>query len=56
MPPIEVRKLVDVINDDDGRDRRNYAMLMMARLGMHAEEVEVITDQSPIATLTAAPW
>ena len=38
MSPSEVLKLIDTINDD-GRGRRNYAMLMMARLGLRAEEV-----------------
>ena len=43
MPPVEVRKLIDAIHDDDGRGRRNYAMLlMMARLGLRAEEVVAI--------------
>ena len=43
LPPVEVRKLIDAIHDDDGRGRRNYAMLlMMARLGLRAEEVVAI--------------
>ena len=43
MPTVEVRKLIDAIHDDDGRGRRNYAMLlMMARLGLRAEEVVAI--------------
>ena len=43
MPPVEVRKLIDAIHDDDGRGRRNYAiLLMMARLGLRAEEVVAI--------------
>ena len=43
MPPLEVRKLIDAIHDDDSRGRRNNAMLlMMARLGLRAEEVIAI--------------
>ena len=43
LPPVEVRKLIDAIHNDDGRGRRNYAMLlMMARLGLRAEEVVAI--------------
>ena len=43
MPTVEVRKLIDAIHDDDGRGRRNYAiLLMMARLGLRAEEVVAI--------------
>ena len=40
MPSGEVRQLVDAVHDDDGLGRRNYAMLMMmARLGLRAQEV-----------------
>ena len=40
LSPGEVRQLIDAINDDDGCGRRNRAMLlMMARLGLRAQEV-----------------
>ncbi len=40
LPAGDVRQLIASIHDDDGLGRRNYAMLlMMARLGLRAEEV-----------------
>ncbi len=43
LHPDEVRKLIASIHDDDGLGRRNRAMLlMMARLGLRAQEVIAI--------------
>ena len=43
LPAEDVRQLIASIHDDDGLGRRNHAMLlMMARLGLRAEEVIAI--------------
>lgn len=40
VPSGEVRQLVDAVHDDDSIGRRNFAMLLlMARLGLRAQEV-----------------
>lgn len=43
LEPDDVGRLVDAIHSDDGIGRRNYAMLLvMARLGLRAQEVVAI--------------
>ena len=43
LPAEDVRQLISSIHDDDGLGRRNHAMLlMMARLGLRAQEVIAI--------------
>ena len=43
LEPDEIRRLVDAVHCDDGGGRRNYAMLLlMARLGLRAQEVIAI--------------
>ena len=43
LEPVDIRRLVDAVHSDDGIGRRNYAMLLvMARLGLRAQEVIAI--------------
>ena len=43
LDPADIRRLVDAVHSDDGIGRRNHAMLLvMARLGLRAQEVIAI--------------
>ena len=43
LEPADIRRLVDAVRSDDGIGRRNHAMLLvMARLGLRAQEVIAI--------------